>query len=507
LNRIVDLLLTDLRYLLADLGNDSGLIGPSLYDTAQVVRLAPPAAGIWSALDWLRDQQQPDGGWGLPTVPHARDVPTLAIVLALHRYGTRARDRSAVEAGLAFLRRQAPHWHGALPLDLPVGVELLLPRLLADARDAGLQVPTAPYSTLIALGQQRLRLIAQTAPRAGTTPAHSWEAWGHEPDRALLDTSGGVGHSPAASAAWLHASTGRADLGDACVAAEQFLEAAGAATGLDLPGVVPTVWPIPYFEQSFALYPLLLAGIFDHPALAGEIARPIDALRRGLGPRGIGMSDDFMQDGDITAVSVALLAAYGAAPDAALVRRFAHPDSGMFVTYPTELQPSLSTTIHAAHALTLLGQPPAATLRATLEQRAPDGRWVGDKWHAAWLYLTGHALRVLLDAGQADAAAASLPALFNLQYADGSWSGQLSTLEETAHGALALLALDQHQRLPEAGQQALQRAADWMFRRYHLAAEEHDTLWIGKELYRPRRVARAFELAAMLGCALSGYGL
>ena len=42
------------------------------------MRLAPPPEGVWSALNWLLGQQQPDGGWGNPAVPHTRDVPTPA---------------------------------------------------------------------------------------------------------------------------------------------------------------------------------------------------------------------------------------------------------------------------------------------------------------------------------------------------------------------------------------------------------------------------------------------
>src|SRR5512145_2016794 len=133
MNRIEEILLTDLRHLIHDLGKGGGLIGPSVYDTAQVLRMAPPQEGIWDALDWIMEQQHPDGGWGDTATPLARDVPTLAAMLALHVYGTRGGERLSLQIGLSFIKRQALHWMPPLSDDLPVGVELLLPSLLEEA--------------------------------------------------------------------------------------------------------------------------------------------------------------------------------------------------------------------------------------------------------------------------------------------------------------------------------------------------------------------------------------
>jgi hypothetical protein len=56
-HHVVDSLLTELRSLIQNLGQDGGLIGPSIYDTAQVIRLAPPASGVQHTLHWLVSQQ------------------------------------------------------------------------------------------------------------------------------------------------------------------------------------------------------------------------------------------------------------------------------------------------------------------------------------------------------------------------------------------------------------------------------------------------------------------
>ena len=57
----IDPLLTELRSLIGDLGKGGGSISPSVYDTAQVLRLYPPE-DTGPAFAWLRSQQQSDGG-------------------------------------------------------------------------------------------------------------------------------------------------------------------------------------------------------------------------------------------------------------------------------------------------------------------------------------------------------------------------------------------------------------------------------------------------------------
>lgn len=100
--------LSDLRYLIADLGKHGGAISPSIYDTAYVFRTAPNTVDQSLVLNWLFSQQQPDGGWGNTASPRARDLPTLATILALHPYTGQIHIRDSVEAGLAFLGTHAP---------------------------------------------------------------------------------------------------------------------------------------------------------------------------------------------------------------------------------------------------------------------------------------------------------------------------------------------------------------------------------------------------------------
>ena len=230
----------ELCSLVTALGKDGGLISPSIYDTAQVIRLYPPKEGVEPALHWLLNQQQVDGGWGEPEVPYARDVPTLAAVLALHTYAGaantgKAQHSHAIDAGLAFLDQQAEQW-AEMPMDaLPIATEMILPYLIEEANRLGLGINRAPYATLYQLRDRKCRYISSKPLEVSSPPTHSWEALGQQVQSIRPDRSGGIGHSPAATAAWLYQAQQRHShlnvCADDCATAQQYLVNAAAATG------------------------------------------------------------------------------------------------------------------------------------------------------------------------------------------------------------------------------------------------------------------------------------
>jgi Squalene-hopene cyclase C-terminal domain/Prenyltransferase and squalene oxidase repeat len=501
MNRMIDLLITDLCYLVSDLGKDGGLTSPSIYDTAQVLRLAAPDANVWDTMHWLLDQQQADGGWGNPAIPLTRDVPTLAAVLALKAHCTRRRDQIAIRAGLAFLNRQAFRWKAPLPDDIPSAVELLLPHLLEEAAAAGLALNREPYSALIALGQRRRRLITQMKPQAGTAAAHSWEAWGTTPDPAVIDGSGGVGHSPAATAAWIHKAQGKTELTSLVGAAQRYLDRASASTGTRTPGIMPNAWPIARTEQATALYGILLANMLDYSALQDAVQPILSDLAHGITATGLGTSDFFTPDGDDTAMALACLAGRRKVPTDSMLH-FAIDSH--FYTYIGELQPSLSATAHALHALALSGKPWPNANSYLHERQHADGRWIGDKWNGSWLYTTCHTLAALLSAEAYDPTQ-TLHSVLAHQHADGGWGLDSSNSEETAYAVATLFQIHRANMLPPEGHQALRRAAAFLISRYRPFAEENVAVWLAKEPYRPRRVSRAFELSATLALTVEGF--
>ncbi|HNP69609.1 MAG TPA: prenyltransferase/squalene oxidase repeat-containing protein [Kouleothrix sp.] len=496
MSHIADVLLTDLRHSIRELGKGGGMNSPSIYETAQVLRFMPPAGMIWPALEWLEMQQQPDGGWGEPAVPRARDVSTLAAILALQKYGSRVHEQHSIYAGLAFLRHQASYW-ARLTDDLPVGVELLLPHLLEETARAGLKIPIEPYVQLIALGKHRRKLIAGREWPPGTPPVHSWEGWGVEPSPALLDGTGGVGHSSAATAAWLQAARDRPDLAEARERALGYLERAATMTGVGLPGVVPGVWPINHFELVFGMYMLCLAGLLRHPALRDTIEPQVQTLKAAFRPEGIGFSDYFMPDGDDTAAALAILHTAGQSVSSAPLRRFAV--NSHFCAFPGELQPSLSVVAHAAHALCLLGEDPAAAYSYIIEQQQSDGRWMGDKWQSSWLYTTSQALLALPYQRYARQLDRAIDEIVSYQAPSGGWGSHHGpTTEETAYGVLALRHLRRQGVLHEEGQLALAAAEQWMLDQYQPFRQRAPQLWLDKDAYRPLRIVRIVELVATL---------
>ena len=202
----------DLCKIIANLGKDGGLMSPSVYDTAQVLRYCPPTEGVEPALAWLASCQRPDGGWGDPIRSHTRDIPTIAALLAFAEYSDFKGSGEIIEAGLNFLEQHHYQWEKVVPEDLPVGMELILPKLISEAEQLGLQIPKDHYQNLIPIYQKKITYIRTMPVSTASAPAFSWEAWGESPDLNWLDELGSVGNSPTATAYWAYLAKDNPDL-------------------------------------------------------------------------------------------------------------------------------------------------------------------------------------------------------------------------------------------------------------------------------------------------------
>jgi len=119
-------------------------MGPSSYDIGWMARLATTSNnnGHWvDLLDWLLENQRPDGSWGGEIVYyHDRIICTLIAAIALRENGRRQRDFIAIKRAETYL------WHHLHlltrdPFEL-VGFELIFPTLLIEAISVGLDMPT-----------------------------------------------------------------------------------------------------------------------------------------------------------------------------------------------------------------------------------------------------------------------------------------------------------------------------------------------------------------------------
>jgi len=497
----IDPIVTELRALIADLGKGGGLISPSVYDTAQVLRFYPPNKDIEPAFQWLLAQQRADGGWGSAETPYARDVPTLAAVLALHTY-YQGKQQEAVDAGLTFLQQQAEQW-AILPIDaLPIATEMILPYLIEEANSYGLAIDPTPYAVLYQLRNRKREKIGKRPLQAGAAPTYSWEALGQTVDTLLPDHSGGIGHSPAATAAWLRQATKQPELAEPCASACRYLTNAAAATGIGIPGVVPNVWPIVGFELAYAPYALLITGLLQHPALQDVIDPVMDELwvtmKRG---HGVSFGEYFTPDVDVTGVSMAALLATSRPVDPALIFQF--KSDNHFCTYPQELNPSVFSNAHALYALSLVDKRYGATEDFLKERQCEDGRWLPDKWHSSWLYTTLEVTLTLDALGYTNQVMRALKVFMRNQKSDGGWgSGCNATKVETSYAIIALQTAQKHGYLDAQGTYALESGFDWLARNFQSQTKGTEMLWLGKELYTPQRVDRIYELSALLSVAL-----
>lgn len=501
MKREVDVLLADMRASIAELAQDGGLMTPSIYDTAQVLLLSPPD-DCGPAVDWLLGQQSVDGGWGEADVPLARHTPTLASVLALRTFESDD-SHAAVTRGLDFLSRHADEWRAPLPEDIPVGVELLLPRLLDNAAALGVDIRRDPYQALFDLGTRRRALIAKIPEHKinSSQAVHSWEAWGESPSLSLLNSAGAVGDSPAATACFLAKARGLPEMSDGCKQARRYLERASRATEVRAPGVVPTAWPINRFEQAFGLYALCVAGLHTHAALVDVAAQQLTDLGGAFGPAGLAVSDSFIPDGDDTAAALFALRASGRVVDPGAMKRF--EKEGHFFTWSHELQPSITVNARAIHALALFGEDVSAPRRFILERQQPDGRWSGDKWNCSWVYTTAHALLALGAHRDMSSVQGGVGALIAAQYADGGWgAGKVASSIETAWCALALRSVLAAGVRCVGLASALQRAYGFLLARYTPFRPSTTRWWLAKETFGTTRLDRVIELAAMLALCL-----
>ncbi|MGA5299685.1 hypothetical protein ACPCHT_07130 [Nucisporomicrobium flavum] len=180
------------RRLLAIRRAPTSDLGPSWYDTAQVLRFRLreprllPEDLAYAGFVSLLEAQQPDGGWGPPETPHGyRAVPTLAAATMLcalltaqppEPMGTRA--ATATRSALTYLTADP---YALAPAALPdlIAVEFTVPALLESLERALAPDDAALPGVRVALSLHRDGLRALHRQRAAATSGARLPAAAH----------------------------------------------------------------------------------------------------------------------------------------------------------------------------------------------------------------------------------------------------------------------------------------------------------------------------------------
>ena len=109
-------------------------------------------------------------GGATPALPLIRDVPTIAALLTLSKYRTGYWVDNAILAGLHFLEKHQKFWDDELSEDLPVGIELIIPMLVAEVEATGLDLPTDHYKNLEPVAKQKIAQLESLDFGAATPP-------------------------------------------------------------------------------------------------------------------------------------------------------------------------------------------------------------------------------------------------------------------------------------------------------------------------------------------------
>ncbi len=467
------------------------------YDTAWVARLDDMAPDLSNAaLDWICENQLPDGSWGAPELfyYHDRVISTLAAMNALNGRGRRSGDQKQIEMGLQALERFASGGTTGMISDpdrATVGFEMIVPTLVAEAERLGIvqrqgdrilgrlqKLRAAKMARLNGFKISRHLTIAYSTEMAGPDFQHMIDL------ENIQEANGSIAYNPSSTAYYAM----NVMPGDP--AAIQYLR------GITTPcGGLPMAAPFDVYERAWVLWNLMLTGPLDEETR--RLCEPhLQALARSWqAGRGIGFGDGYsVLDGDDTSLVYAVLTAFGYAVDADALYHYEEP--GHFRCFELETNPSISANVHMLEAFRQAGlegdHPTVQKILHFIRSHQIEGRYWMDKWHASPYYTTAH---VAISARQYDRqlAKTAIDWIVDTRRADGSWGYYLSTAEETAY---ALQALCLWERSGGAvPREVIRQGADWLLDHFD---PPYPPLWIAKTLFYSEWVIRAEIISALL---------
>lgn len=485
----------NVQQLLQELG--TGKMSNLAYDTAWIARLGEIDRDLSNpALEWLCENQLPDGSWGAkkPFYYHDRVVSTLAAMIALTHRGQRIRDKWQIEKGLLALEKITSGATRGLHADsngATVGFEMIVPTLIHEAEELGIIKKQGGkiLGRMKDIRKKKISMLKGIKINKNVTMAFSAEMAGNDSQHTLdidnlQELNGSIGNSPSATAYFANAIKpgNKASL----EYLHKFIDSSGGAPGLI---------PFEAFEANWVLWNLSLVDSSWHKSIDREFQNAFDILRKAWKPgKGIGLSREFsVPDGDDTLISYELFSRFGTNFDIRTVLAF--EGSNNFFAYPYEAHSSPSLNIHALRTLQKAGfkkdSPNIKKIINYLKKaKSSKGYWL-DKWNLSPYYSTAHA--IIACAGFADELVTqSVDWMIQSQNDNGSWGYQFATAEETAYGIQALTIWNEYcGRIPS---KVIKKAVIWL--KDH-SEPPYPPLWLGKGLYTPDLIVQSAILSAL----------
>ena len=386
--------MTDLiEKLIEEIG--PGHMASTAYDTAWAARLGEIDWEISSlALQWLAENQLPDGSWGAkaPLYYHDRVLCTLAAMIAISYRGRREEDKEQIERGKLALERIVGDATQGLRADLngaTVGFEMIAPILAEEAEKLGL-IKKQGDRILGRLSKQRAKKLSYLHGKMisrGVTMAFSAELAGTDGQHMLdienlQEANGSVGLSPSATAYYA------TYIKKADEASLSYLRQTAKPDGGQ-----PNVFPFDIFEVAWSLWNLsLIPDITQMEKLKPHI----QFLSNAWEPRrGVAFSTAYsVKDSDDTVITYNALLRYGIEKDIGSV--LAYEEDEHFRCFDLEVDPSISANIHILDALLQTGlttrnNSVIKILHFLKKVKGSNPFWV-DKWHSSPYYPTAHAI-------------------------------------------------------------------------------------------------------------------
>ncbi|KAH7517222.1 hypothetical protein FEM48_Zijuj09G0039900 [Ziziphus jujuba var. spinosa] len=301
---------------------DDGEISVSAYDTAWVALVedihGSGTPQFPSSLQWIANNQLPDGSWGDCEIfsAHDRIINTLACVVALKSWNVHP---DKCHKGMEFLKENISRLRNENTEHMPIGFEVAFPSLLEIARKIDLQIPddSPILQEIYAKRDLKLtRIPRDIMHRVPTTLLHSLEGMAGLDWEKLLklqSRDGSFLFSPSSTAFALMETK---DLN--CF---KYLNNAVQKFN----GGVPNVYPVDLFEHIWVVDRLQRLGIsrFFEP----EIKECIDYVSRYWTDKGICWArNSEVRDIDDTAMAFKLLRLHGRKVSADVFENFKKGD-------------------------------------------------------------------------------------------------------------------------------------------------------------------------------------